>query len=190
MRDELLNENPFSLDHAREKLAVWAADYNTGRPPPRSVTRPRRLCRAPDRNRPIRCAMWKLHGSAYCSYRAPGRNHSRDAGPNWIKNQGQVTPAEPSRGAQIGRVFAAATSRGATALAMTRPELLRSSLAWLLYPGSWSSASADDDRTLDDDDVGRAFLPAGLGTSDLTGRRDGAWTGTAAAITGLGSDRR
>jgi hypothetical protein len=74
---------------------------------------------------------------------------------------------------------------------MTRPELLRPSLAWLPYPGSWSSASADDDRALDDDDVGRAFLPADLGTSVLTGRRDGDWlTGTGAAITGLGSDRR
>ena len=33
MRDELLNETLFtSLDHAREKVAVWAEDYNTGRP--------------------------------------------------------------------------------------------------------------------------------------------------------------
>ena len=33
MRDELLNETLFfSLDHAREKLAAWAADYNTRRP--------------------------------------------------------------------------------------------------------------------------------------------------------------
>jgi putative transposase len=33
MRDELLNESVFfSLDHAREKLAAWAADYNTRRP--------------------------------------------------------------------------------------------------------------------------------------------------------------
>ena len=33
MRDELLNESLFfSLDHAREKLAAWAADYNTRRP--------------------------------------------------------------------------------------------------------------------------------------------------------------
>ena len=33
MRDELLNETLFfSLDHAREKLVAWAADYNTERP--------------------------------------------------------------------------------------------------------------------------------------------------------------
>lgn len=33
MRDELLNETLFtSLDHAREKIAVWAWDYNTRRP--------------------------------------------------------------------------------------------------------------------------------------------------------------
>ena len=33
MRDELLNESLFfSLDHARQKLAAWAADYNTNRP--------------------------------------------------------------------------------------------------------------------------------------------------------------
>ena len=33
MRDELLNESLFfSLDHARQKLAAWAADYNTQRP--------------------------------------------------------------------------------------------------------------------------------------------------------------
>ena len=32
MRDELLNESLFfTLDHAREKLATWAADYNTRR---------------------------------------------------------------------------------------------------------------------------------------------------------------
>ena len=33
MRDELLNESLFtSLAHAREKIAIWADDYNTGRP--------------------------------------------------------------------------------------------------------------------------------------------------------------
>ena len=33
MRDELLNETLFtSLAHAREKIAIWAEDYNTGRP--------------------------------------------------------------------------------------------------------------------------------------------------------------
>lgn len=33
MRDKLLNETLFmSLDHAREKVAVWAEDYNTRRP--------------------------------------------------------------------------------------------------------------------------------------------------------------
>ena len=33
MRDELLNETLFmSLDHARAKIAAWAADFNTGRP--------------------------------------------------------------------------------------------------------------------------------------------------------------
>ncbi len=33
MRDELLNESLFfSLDHARQKLAAWTADYNTARP--------------------------------------------------------------------------------------------------------------------------------------------------------------
>ena len=33
MRDELLNETLFfNLDHARQKLAAWAADYNTHRP--------------------------------------------------------------------------------------------------------------------------------------------------------------
>lgn len=33
MRDELLNEALFfGLDHARQKIAVWADDYNTGRP--------------------------------------------------------------------------------------------------------------------------------------------------------------
>ena len=33
MRDELLNETLFtSLAHAREKIAAWAHDYNTGRP--------------------------------------------------------------------------------------------------------------------------------------------------------------
>ena len=33
MRDELLNETLFtSLAHAREKIAAWAEDYNTGRP--------------------------------------------------------------------------------------------------------------------------------------------------------------
>jgi putative transposase len=33
MRDELLNESLFfSPGHAREKVAAWAADYNTARP--------------------------------------------------------------------------------------------------------------------------------------------------------------
>ena len=33
MRDELLNETLFmSLDHARTKIAIWADDFNTGRP--------------------------------------------------------------------------------------------------------------------------------------------------------------
>lgn len=33
MRDELLNETLFtSIAHAREKIAIWADDYNTGRP--------------------------------------------------------------------------------------------------------------------------------------------------------------
>ena len=33
MRDELLNEALFfGLDHARQKIAAWANDYNTGRP--------------------------------------------------------------------------------------------------------------------------------------------------------------
>lgn len=33
MRDELLNETLFaSLAHAREKIAAWVDDYNTGRP--------------------------------------------------------------------------------------------------------------------------------------------------------------
>ncbi len=33
MCDELLNETLFtSLPHAREKIAAWADDYNTGRP--------------------------------------------------------------------------------------------------------------------------------------------------------------
>ena len=33
MRDELLNETLFmSLDHAREKVATWAADFNAERP--------------------------------------------------------------------------------------------------------------------------------------------------------------
>lgn len=33
MRDELLNESLFfGLDHAREELAIWVADYNTERP--------------------------------------------------------------------------------------------------------------------------------------------------------------
>jgi putative transposase len=33
MRDELLNETLFtSLDHSREKIAVWIDDYNTDRP--------------------------------------------------------------------------------------------------------------------------------------------------------------
>ena len=33
MRDELLNETLFtSLAHAREKIAAWVRDYNTGRP--------------------------------------------------------------------------------------------------------------------------------------------------------------
>ena len=33
MRDELLNESLFfGLDHARQKVAAWALDYNTRRP--------------------------------------------------------------------------------------------------------------------------------------------------------------
>lgn len=33
MRDELLNEALFfGLDHARQKIAAWAGDYNNGRP--------------------------------------------------------------------------------------------------------------------------------------------------------------
>ena len=33
MRDELLNESLFfTLDHARDKIATWALDYNTRRP--------------------------------------------------------------------------------------------------------------------------------------------------------------
>ena len=33
MRDELLNETLFfGLDHARAKIAAWAADYNSQRP--------------------------------------------------------------------------------------------------------------------------------------------------------------
>ena len=33
MRDELLNESLFrGLDHARQKLREWVADYNTARP--------------------------------------------------------------------------------------------------------------------------------------------------------------
>jgi putative transposase len=33
MRDELLNESLFfGLDHARQLIAAWVADYNTARP--------------------------------------------------------------------------------------------------------------------------------------------------------------
>jgi putative transposase len=33
MRDEQLNESLFtSLDHQREKIAIWIEEYNTGRP--------------------------------------------------------------------------------------------------------------------------------------------------------------
>lgn len=43
MRDELLNETLFSsLDHAREKTAAWAGDYNTRRPLTLSWDRPLR----------------------------------------------------------------------------------------------------------------------------------------------------
>jgi hypothetical protein len=31
MRDELLNETFFDLDHARRAIGTWAADYNTAR---------------------------------------------------------------------------------------------------------------------------------------------------------------
>jgi len=31
--------------------------------------------------------IWKLDGSEYCSYRAPGRIHSRGPGSNQMKNQ-------------------------------------------------------------------------------------------------------
>jgi hypothetical protein len=34
--------------------------------------------------------MWKLHGSACCSYRAQGRSQRRDSGRRWMKTQGQV----------------------------------------------------------------------------------------------------
>ena len=47
---KLLNEKAcfFSLDHAREKLAAWAADYNTRRPHSSiGYQTPRSLCPAP-----------------------------------------------------------------------------------------------------------------------------------------------
>jgi len=93
MRDELLNVSLFlTLDHARDKIAAWAIDYNNRRPHSSiGYPDPRGLCRAPDRNRPIRCAMWKFHGSACCSCRALGRNQRRDSGRRWMKTQGQVT---------------------------------------------------------------------------------------------------
>ncbi len=43
MRDELLNETLFfGLDHARNAIAAWVADYNAHGPIPRSATRPPR----------------------------------------------------------------------------------------------------------------------------------------------------
>jgi putative transposase len=73
MRDELLNESLFSsLDHARQKLAAWAADYNTERP---------------------HSAIGYQTPAAYAAHlkRARRRNHRRDFGPNWMKDRGQVS---------------------------------------------------------------------------------------------------
>jgi hypothetical protein len=72
MRDELLNESLFfSLDHARQKLAAWMAEYNIERPHSAiGYSDTCGLCRAPERNR--------------------RRNHGRDSGPSWMKDRGQV----------------------------------------------------------------------------------------------------
>lgn len=78
MRDELLNESLFfSLDHARQKLAAWTADYNTTRPHSAIGYQtlrptPRTSTQQAD---PLRNG--KLHGSACCSHRAGRRNHQR-----------------------------------------------------------------------------------------------------------------
>jgi len=73
MRDELLNESLFfSLDHARQKLAAWAADYITERP---------------------HSAIGYQTPAAYAAHlnRARRRNNRRDSRPNWMKDRGQVS---------------------------------------------------------------------------------------------------
>lgn len=48
------------------------------------------LCRAPDRNRPSRCAVGKLRAPACCFHRARRRNQPRDSRRRWMKVQRQV----------------------------------------------------------------------------------------------------
>ena len=93
MRDELLNESLFfSLDHAREKLAAWAADYNTRRPHS-SIGYQTPATYAAHLTATGRSAA--QCGSSTARPVAPtapqGVIKRRDSGRRWMKIQGQVT---------------------------------------------------------------------------------------------------
>ena len=99
MRDELLNETLFmSMGHAREKIAEWADDYNTGRPhsalgyatPAEFAAELNKHWPAslrPASLRPTGCA-----AQAIAYPRAHAQQRCRDSNRNRMKVGGHVTP--------------------------------------------------------------------------------------------------
>ena len=93
MRDELLNESLFfGLDHARELIAAWVADYNTARPHSSlGYQTPTAYASGPtNRKGPSRCATDRLRALAPCSCRATRRITCRGSKRHWMKLQWQV----------------------------------------------------------------------------------------------------
>ena len=94
MRDELLNESLFfGLDHARELIAAWVADYNTARPhsslgyqTPMAYAAGLRTARDHHAAQRTGSARWPLG-----SCRATQRITCRGSNSGWMKLQWQVT---------------------------------------------------------------------------------------------------
>jgi hypothetical protein len=95
MRDELLNESLFfGLDHARQLIAAWVADYNTGRPhsslgyqTPAAFAEALRTARDHHTAQRTGSARWPLARSCRATRRITCRGSKR----HWMKLQWQVT---------------------------------------------------------------------------------------------------
>ena len=95
MRDELLNETLFtSLAHAREKIAAWVDDYNTGRPHS-SLGYATPAAFAADLKKQGAASLRIAGGYATQPLASPahaGQQRCRGSNRNWMKVGGHVNP--------------------------------------------------------------------------------------------------